>query len=394
MRTQNTAANSYVAGGRTSRLNEDIEALRAVAVAFVIVAHLPSELVRWPGPAHRLLAPLTFWGGVDLFFAISGYVITATLLRQERAGRFRDFALPFYVRRIFRIWPAALAWLAIGLLAAYFFNRSGAFGQPAQVARDSVAAMLQVANIYIAHCHCGKEYVYWSLSLEEQFYLLFPLLLYLLGRDRLLPCMFALIAGQFWLARPVDSTMWLVRTDAIAFGVLVALMQARGGTRSIEIALARRRHAATALMLALLAAIALASRLPSYRIQCGLLAVLSGATVLVASGDARFLTSSPYLRRALLWGGSRSYSLYLVHNPCYWATREIFHRIAGPHTGHIELAAPFLVTALALIVLTSEASYRLIELPLRSLGRRLAKRIESPLPRAVDSAPHTAGRLA
>src|SRR5215468_9030941 len=89
-------------------LNTDIEVLRGVAVAFVVLCHVPNGLLRAPGPIRSLVQPLDFWGGVDLFFAISGFVIASSLLRQPRDSRFRDFAQPFYVRRIFRIWPAAL----------------------------------------------------------------------------------------------------------------------------------------------------------------------------------------------------------------------------------------------------------------------------------------------
>src|SRR5215469_12060873 len=103
-------------------INTDIEVLRGVAVSFVVLCHIPDGLLRQPGPIRTLLEPMAFWGGVDLFFAISGFVIASSLLRQRRSSRFRDFAVPFYVRRIFRIWPAALLWLFIPLLASKFFN--------------------------------------------------------------------------------------------------------------------------------------------------------------------------------------------------------------------------------------------------------------------------------
>src|SRR5262249_6765248 len=141
---------------------------------------VPNGILRHPGPFRAWLAPLGLWGGVDLFFAISGFVIASSLLRQPRHRSFSEFALPFYVRRIFRIWPAALLWLLVPLLASRYFNTSGAFGHTRTLIGESIAASLQVANVYFGLCQCGKEYVYWSLSLEEQFYILFPLLLFFL----------------------------------------------------------------------------------------------------------------------------------------------------------------------------------------------------------------------
>ena len=157
--------------------NQDIEALRAVAVIFTVLCHL-IDLVTWKGDWTALFPKINYWGGVDLFFCISGFVIAGSLIRQQRPGSFRDFAVPFYIRRIFRIWPPALFWLGVSLLATIVFNSSLAFGHFKSVLGDATAAALQVANFYYMSCtgDCGKEAVYWSLSLEEQFYLIFPFL--------------------------------------------------------------------------------------------------------------------------------------------------------------------------------------------------------------------------
>jgi peptidoglycan/LPS O-acetylase OafA/YrhL len=352
-------------------INTDIEVLRGVAVAFVVVCHLANGLLRQPGVIRSLVQPLDFWGGVDLFFAISGFVIASSLLRQPKAPSFREFATGFYVRRIFRIWPAALLWLLIPLLASRFFNSTGAFGRTHVVLHDAVAASLQVANVYFALCECGKEQVYWSLSLEEQFYLVFPLLLFFLGRRNLRLALVALILVQLFLYRPVESMLWSVRTDAIAVGVLIAMVRHSDAAARFSAASVIRPAQARPLALALLAGIAWASVTTVTLANSGLLAVLSGACVWLASDDRTVVFPWVPLRRPLLWMGSRSFAIYLVHYPCMWATREILHRLNLPaNWEHSEVV--LLLLAFLLIAGTSEATYRLIETPLRETGRKLA----------------------
>jgi peptidoglycan/LPS O-acetylase OafA/YrhL len=353
-------------------INTDIEVLRGVAVAFVVLCHLPSGLLRQPGLIHSLVEPMDFWGGVDLFFAISGFVIASSLLRQPKRSRFREFAAPFYVRRIFRIWPAALLWLLIPLLASKFFNASGAFGRTHVLLGDTAAASLQVANVYFALCNCGKNYVYWSLSLEEQFYLVFPLLLFFVAGRKLRLALVVLILAQLFLYRPVESMLWMLRTDSIAAGVLIAMLRHEDVAGRFSAAVMFQPESARLLVLALLAGIAWASVTTTTMANAGLLAILSGTCVWLASDDRNIVLRWPSLRRPLLWMGSRSFAIYLVHLPSMWATREILHRLnlAAGLNEHSEPA--LLVITLVLIAAMSEATYRLVETPLREMGRKLA----------------------
>ena len=111
----------------------DVEVLRAVAVLAVLFHHLPDNLFTDPVPSlARIHEWAQTWWGVDLFFAISGFVIARSLIPvlqgcttgQERWQQVRHF----WLRRAFRLLPSAWLWLAVILLACVFFNRSGAFG--------------------------------------------------------------------------------------------------------------------------------------------------------------------------------------------------------------------------------------------------------------------------
>jgi len=363
-------------------INTDIEVLRGVAVAFVVICHLPGALLREPGPLRSFVEPLDFWGGVDLFFAISGFVIASSLLRQRKAARFRDFAAPFYLRRIFRIWPAALLWLAIPLLASRYFNSSWAFGHTQVLVKDAVAASLQVANVYFGWCQCGKDTVYWSLSLEEQFYLVFPVLLFFVSARSLRVLLILLVLLQVFLYRPVAGMLWVLRTDSIALGVLIAMLRHEDSAGRFSAAAALSAGWARVLCVALLAAIAWASVTTLTMANAGLLAILSAACVWLASDNRGVVLPWALLRRPLLWTGSRSFAIYLAHYPCMWGTREILHRLRLPEHFSEHSEPMLLVVALGLIFVASDLTFRVVERPLREIGRRLAAgvRAKSPIP--------------
>lgn len=373
---------THVSAGSSGK-NADIEVLRAVAVGFTVLCHL-GELLKWNGDPHSLVWIPDFWGGVDIFFCVSGFVITHSLLRMPRRPAFRDLAIPFYIRRVFRIWPAATLWLAIPILAAKYFNTSGAFGHAKAAFFDGVAAVAQVANIYFSFCQrgaygpCGKEMVYWSLSLEEQFYLVFPLLLFFIRPPRLRWLLAALILIQFALPRDAPDLLWFIRTDAICYGVLIAMASHNGSMQAVSSAVDHNPRGAMVLAVLLMALVAILSMTPALRINVALIALAAAGLVLLASCERNVIIPSRRLRPFLLWCGSRSFAIYLAHRPCFWATREIFYRIY--HLVHFNdtFAPAFVVTAGVFIAVASEATYRFVETPLRELGRRLADRVGQP----------------
>lgn len=331
---------------------------------------------------------LEYWGGVDIFLCVSGFVITGSLLRRGTPSAFRELAIPFYIRRIFRIWPAAFLWLLVTILAAKFANSSNAFGSARVDIRDGIAAVLQVYNVYLHSCnvkyisHCGQESIYWSLSLEEQFYLIFPLLLYCLDSRKLRWLLAILILIQFPIPRERDNLLWFIRTDALSYGVLIAMAADRGSLRALQDAVSNHPLRARWLAVLLIAMVAALSVTPGLKINVGLLALVSAGLVTMASGNPSvIIPRSHWLRSVFLWGGSRSFGIYLIHLPCFWATREIFYRIH--HGPRYENWVGLAVTCAGLILVTSELSYRLVETPLREFGHRLSKRFtEAAAPRS------------
>ena len=212
----------------------DIEILRSLAVLLVILEHL-HHLFPWLKVNDPLHVVTSFWGGVDIFFAISGFVITTQLMRiygDNRNQNFWSLAIPFWLRRVYRIWPSAILWVSLVLIASIGFNNSGVFGDPIGNFSDWVAAILQIANLHWYHCFqqkgtCGVNTIYWSLSLEEPFYLIYPFIFFYLirhSRKLLVVSLLVIIIAQLFIERPPRSLLWELRTDSLALGAVIALV--------------------------------------------------------------------------------------------------------------------------------------------------------------------------
>ncbi|OUE19405.1 O-acetyltransferase OatA [Clavibacter michiganensis] len=158
-------------GAPTSAFRGDIQGLRALAVVAVILDHL----LAWPSGGFL---------GVDVFFVISGFIITSLLLRQHD-GRGRISFADFYRKRVKRILPASTAVLVVTIAASWMVFLTG---RAASVTWDGIAAFLFVANwrfawtdtdYWSADSAVSPLQHYWSLGVEEQFYVVWPILLVL-----------------------------------------------------------------------------------------------------------------------------------------------------------------------------------------------------------------------
>ncbi|MEP7301467.1 MAG: acyltransferase, partial [Caldimonas sp.] len=210
----------------------EIDGLRAIAVISVVLYHAGVGAVR------------AGFVGVDIFFVISGYLITALLHREWQVSGRIDL-LAFYVRRVRRILPALWLVVAVTLVAAGLLL-SPVSGQPQAVAKSAVAALGFVANVYFQNTTGGyfdgssselPLLHLWSLAVEEQFYFLWPLLLIGLLRGSGAAARWAavaLCAASFLLCE-----RWLATAPSLAFyqmparwwelgvGALVALQAPR-----------------------------------------------------------------------------------------------------------------------------------------------------------------------
>ncbi len=375
---------------------DDIELLRAFAVLMVLLEHAHGNLITWPGAAFDLFNRHFNGGaGVDLFFAISGFVIARDLLPKLAASATRaDFfnvSVAFWIRRAWRILPSAWLWLAVILAATLFFNHSGAFRSFDATAAGTIAALMQFYNVHFSNCFmsydCGTNSVYWSLSLEEQFYLALPLVAFLCrGRLALLQILLiVLVVLQLVSQRSLLLVMF--RTDALLLGVLIAIQSAKAGYQRCEPRfLSTLGNTRLPLTLVLVAAVASTASsewlLAPYRF--GIVALIAALLVWLASFDRDYLMAPTIGKRMLLWVGSRSYAIYLIHVPAYLATREFWFRVAPQGTIlDASWTLTFVLTATVLTGVLAEFNYHLIETPLRRKGVVIAARFVArrmPLP--------------
>jgi peptidoglycan/LPS O-acetylase OafA/YrhL len=340
-----------------------LDGWRAAAILSVIFAH--SHLFSLGGFSLRALHKTGSYG-VDLFFALSGFLICTRLLREEEA--FGAISLrSFYTRRIFRIQPAAIAYLlTIALL--------GAFGVIAWYGAGIAGALLMIRNIWPPSNVAGywQTVHFWSLSVEEHFYLLLPGFLVLCRRRRLTILALAVLVLEIWRQfvfrhpplRSFGFSIFL-RTDIVLGGILLgsvfALALRKDGFRS----LARRLLPP---WVALLYAAFVFTFQPFHTALLDhaplitVFPVLIIATVLHPDAlTAKFLELPP-----VRFIGRISYSLYL------WQ-QLFFYPFAAPAPGSF-LSHPML--CLAATFTCAIASYYLIETPLIRVGHRLARRFD------------------
>ncbi|HVX61281.1 MAG TPA: acyltransferase [Pirellulales bacterium] len=188
-----------------------LDVLRGIAVLLVIVRHCDAAWGAWLAPIRR-----GGWVGVDLFFVLSGFLVSGLLFREfEREGSIKP--VRFLVRRGWKIYPAFWALIAVMNLGRFDFSRT--------------LAELAFVQSYVEHRWCEHT---WSLAVEEHFYLLLPFFLLTLSKDRFaaLPrIVFAIMAGLL-LARCVNGLRPFsyqthlfpthLRLDGLFFGVLLA----------------------------------------------------------------------------------------------------------------------------------------------------------------------------
>ncbi len=344
----------------------EIEYLRALAVGGVILHHAQGNLFpEQSGWVGALLRRIDLSTGVDLFFAISGFVIARSLLPALGALRGRSAFLrvagAFWLRRMWRLLPSAWLWLAIILVASACFNRTGLFGSVRTNVWATLAGVFDIANFRFADAFFrytyGASFAWWSLSLEEQFYLVLPPLAYLCGR--FLPfLLLPLIVYQFQMQRSL--LLMVLRTDAIMMGVLLACWAGKPAVLWVGDRLSRLPGA---LKFAVTSGLLLGLVTHSHDVMpygIGLIALFSIGLVFVASLDCGFIFGHSRVRTLAAWAGARSYALYLIHIPAFFASREIWFRLGKPDS-----TVAICLTAAVILLACAEVNWRLIEQPIR-----------------------------
>lgn len=343
------------------RFRPDVEGLRAVAILLVVLFHAQVSAVSGG------------YVGVDVFFVISGFVITGVLLR-ERTSSGRTSILSFYGRRCRRIIPAATLVIVVTVALAYWFL-GVAGGIPA--ASDGRWAAVFLANFHFIAT--GTNYLaseqppsplqnFWSLAVEEQFYVVYPTL-------------FLLIAGTRVFSLRVRLTIFLAAVIGVSFTFSVVgthndpiSAYFSPFTRAWELALGAlvavctpwllkvpARLAAAITWVGLGAIIVAAFTFNAHTAYPGSLVAIPvvGAALVIAGGMRAGAIGAEALLRLppFRWLGRLSYSLYLWH----WPILIIAAESAGKTSLSVGDNLLWVMVALA----ASVATYHLVENPIR-----------------------------
>jgi len=311
-----------------------------------------------------------FWGGVDIFFCISGYVITLGILRtlKEKKGHYssKEISL-FWIKRFYRLIPASWFFLSLSIILSCLYNSSGIFGKTINNINDAASQLFYLSNLRFHFCangwgECGKNPIYWSLSLEEQFYIIMPLM-FIFCRRYIVHILVAAIAVQFFINRPMFSLGWVLRTDAIAWGSLIALATRTKFYTMIKPNSLRNPLYRCILIIILLISLTIITKGDIFPFYIGAMAIPCALLVWIASYDNGLLSQRIANYKLIKWIASRSYSIYLSHMLSFYFVIETLQRIEGPLTGKDTFKLFFFGFLLTIIM--SEISYRFIEQPFR-----------------------------
>jgi peptidoglycan/LPS O-acetylase OafA/YrhL len=287
--------------------------MRAIAVALVVLFHAGI-----PGAGGGYV-------GVDVFFVISGFLISTHLLEGLRDRGGIEFGA-FYARRVRRLLPAALTVIVLTVAGAAVWASPVQFGS---VVKDAIAATCYVPNVlfafnatdYLADKTPSLFMHYWSLGVEEQFYLLWPALLlglFKLRPARMVATFAAVVAASFvlcvWLtafSQPNAFFTLFARIWEFGLGGLVALALLRRGRIFEQRTGAVVGWAGLAAVVGSGMLFSTATDYPGYAAAVPVV----GAALLIATGPVRRGPAAILSVRPLTWIGDISYSLYLVHWP-------------------------------------------------------------------------------
>ena len=339
----------------TINYRPEIDGLRAVAVSAVIANHFDSRLL----PGGYL--------GVDMFFVISGYVITASLMA-DKSGSFREFLLNFYARRIKRLLPALVTCIAFTAFIGTIFINSHTVAFKSSM-RAGLYALVGLSNMdffshatdYFASSAGLNLFTHtWSLGVEEQFYVVYPTLFWLGFRSRTelarRPDVAVVLLGALIFASWVNY-VWL---HHIEFPGTYFLMPPRfwelGLGCATFLCVDRLAGAESRTLAVWGAAIVVAMALtlgPTWQVLSTSV-VAAGTAVLIYSLRPGFLIYRLLTLKPVLSVGLMSYSLYLWH----WSVVVLSRWTIGVNWK----TAPF---ELGLTVALSIATYSNIERPLR-----------------------------
>lgn len=380
-----------------------LDGVRGLAILLVLVHH--QTIMGATTTFDRIAFRLTDlgWCGVDLFFVLSGFLITGILFDSKGANAyFRNF----YVRRTLRIFPLyyAVVFLSLVVLPRFPQWEPLLLHRPLPESGDGFAYWFYVSNFLFAsrddfaHPLLGGS---WSLAIEEQFYLLWPLVVWRLGRTALMRISAALVCAAFLLrlgllqagAHPIDPyVLPFARMDTLAVGAFIALAyRSEGGLSRLKAAAWAIGPIALVIVLAIWRGDTGNERWAGRAMQMwgytalalGFGSFLVAALTAPAKGRLARILSGPLLRAF----GKYSYAIYLTHFPLQVFIERRWFQPTSPIPDFFGSQVPaqivFFLVAMAAALGAGWASWHLYEKHFLALKRYFPTGMAAVKPRPV-----------
>lgn len=336
----------------------DIDGLRAIAVLSVVIFHIFPTLI--PGG----------FIGVDIFFVISGYLISSIIFKNMETGSFSFF--DFYSRRIKRIFPSLLMILIFVSIVGWISLLPGEYKNLEKMVSTTTIFMTNIALKndvgYFADAAELKPLLHiWSLSIEEQFYIFYPLFIYLMykfGR-RLLPatlvlgCIISFAINAFYISSKPTQVFYLLpfRSWELSIGAILAYIKLNNDSTISQLYKKHSNILALCGLACIIVAMTMFDKSTTFPGWAALLPT-AGAVLLIAGKDSRF-NQMVLAHPVCVWVGLISYSLYLWHWPLI-----SFAHIAG------QTDITTKVSILCASIVLAGLSTFLIEKPIRRAGNK------------------------
>ncbi len=374
-----------------------LDGLRFLAFFLVFIHHLPlAPVLGKPGLWPEIVISIREfgWMGVELFFCLSAFLMTHLMLIEfQRRGSISIYR--FYLRRIFRIWPLYLFAVFLGfvlfpLLELPFSPPMGSIQYEKMVAEHLLPLLLFIENVSAAlngYPSSTALNLLWSISAEEQFYLILPLLISLFV-TRSLGFWMALLLGVSLFGLGVRAallfmesphpTIWVIpiaRPDSFLIGILLAFLSASGHLDSLKSGSWQGMTAAALGVFACAAATSFPNleaaswhtlwQYPAISLGFGL--ILLSLCIDAGGRLSRFLANPVFV-----WLGRISYGLYVYHFLAIYGMRKVLGKLeeAGILFGTWETWFMHFLGSLVSVIVVSAVSYRYLEKPFLKLKTR------------------------
>ena len=345
----------------------ELDGIRGIAILSVMVLHF-SHVMPNTGSIEYVTRKATagMWSGVSLFFVLSGFLITGILLDTRQS---ENYFSCFYTRRVLRILPLYYMFVVAGVLVLQMMGRP--------IGGSDLTSYIFYFYNWRAALGSGPNGMghLWSLAVEEQFYLVWPLIVFLVPSRRFAKvCVGLIAASALFRVACVTADMnrmayfaTAAHVDELCLGGLAAMLVRTKSPEYLE-RWSRLMLAAGAVLVAFTAigakglepnkGLVVTAGMSGFSAMFFALVVQSYAKAGSEAGVARYLRT-PWLE----WLGKYSYGLYVLHLPiCLWLESVVWTRVAGrPLTERMAIEVPAMAVGIAASCVVAYASYQFME---------------------------------